>query len=473
MKPLIHLFRTPNRCYCYDAVCGQIFIISETSFAYLSELLRGNDIENEPEEITQLKNSGFLSNSPVETLRHPYTKYLELMLSRKLDHITLQVTQNCNLRCRYCIYSESNGKLQRHHSPKKMTWETAKRALDFLWEHSIDSEEMSVSFYGGEPLLEYPLIKKCIAYSKVRFRGKKLRFNLTTNSTLLTDEMVHYFARNNVDIMISLDGVKDINDRNRVFAGGKGTFDTIMHRIHRIREIEPEYAKTVKISMVMDPSNDFDCINELTINYCDIEPNALLPAMVEHLDAADPVIYSDTFSNKYSYQIFLAWLAYLGRYPVEEVSPIAHQALIAELSLMEKHENTLPLQSIDCPSGPCVAGHARLFCNVDGNLFPCERVSETSEAMLIGNIFSDIDCEAAKRLTNVAQTTDEVCKQCWCFRFCVLCAKKADVGTIELSGNKKLSHCSDSANSAYHVIMGTILQNEVKEFYSSQICSPM
>ena len=87
-----------------------------------------------------------------------------------------------------------------------MTWDMAKRAVDFLWEHSIDSRMVSISFYGGEPLLQFPLVQRVIQYSKARFVGKKLTFNMTTNGTLLTDDIIRYLAEHEVSLMISIDG---------------------------------------------------------------------------------------------------------------------------------------------------------------------------------------------------------------------------------------------------------------------------
>ncbi|MFZ3070522.1 MAG: radical SAM protein [Anaerolineaceae bacterium] len=142
-----------------------------------------------------------------------------------------------------------------------MTWKVAKRALDFLWEHSIDSGEVNVGFYGGEPLLEFPLIQKVVGYSKYLFWGKQLTFSITTNGTLLNPEIILFFQEHNFSLGISLDGPKEINDRNRVFANGKGTFDSVLHNINLLsvnRVKPPAFRQAVLTPVVIIKAWDIE-----------------------------------------------------------------------------------------------------------------------------------------------------------------------------------------------------------------------
>jgi len=195
MNPMIALFQTPNNNYFFDANKDEMISISYESYQYLNDIQKGNDISKAevPGELSELMEKGYLkSESVVKEIRHVYTDYLKIFLERKVPKITLQVTQDCNLRCKYCIYSEEHSQGQRSHSTKTMSWESAKRAIDFLREHSVDSPNVNVGLYGGEPLLEFDLVKKIVEYSKECFEGKELTFNMTTNGTLLTDEMILY-----------------------------------------------------------------------------------------------------------------------------------------------------------------------------------------------------------------------------------------------------------------------------------------
>lgn len=468
--PFVELFRTPNGNYFLDVNKNELIPISEPSFNYLRAILAGTGSDTPmPQELEELQAQGYLaSQSVVQEIRHPYSRFLKTYLERKLGKITLQLTQNCNFRCKYCVYSEEINKRQRSHSTARMSWDVAKQAIDFLWKHSVDSKKINIGFYGGEPLLEFPLLKRVVEYSKERFFGKDLSFNITTNGTLLTDEMIYYFRDHNVSMMISLDGPKEINDRNRVFADGRGTYDAVMERIARIKEIAPDYASKLQISMVMDPENDFDCINAIYLEGNELERLSIMSTIVDRDYDDEDVAFSEEYLWKYEYHRFLAILAYFGRFPEEKVSPIAQQWIIATLKDHLKIEGSPSLRNIDAPSGPCVPGQLRLFVDVNGRFFPCERVSESSPAMCIGTLDGGFDLEQVERILNVGCLTETACKKCWCFRYCTLCAKKADNG-YELSAETKLAACQEAKAAAYSMFRNYLLFKEIPACYPAQI----
>lgn len=469
--PFIQLFRTPNSSYFFDVNKSELIPISEPSFQYLSALMSGKcDCEAPvPQELKELSAQGYLaSQSAVKEVRHVYSKFLGTFLDRKLAKITLQLTQNCNFRCGYCIYSEEHSVRQRSHSTERMSWEVAQKAVNFLWAHSVDSKSVNVGFYGGEPLLEFPLLRRVVEYCEQRFLGKKLTFSITTNGTLLSDEMVRYFEAHDVSLMISLDGPKEINDQNRVFADGRGTYDTVMERIARLREIAPEYAQKVAISMVMDPENDFDCINSIYLDCNELSRLNIMSTIVDRDYSGEAVAVSEEYTWKYEYQRFLAILAAFGRFPVDEISPIAHRSVISSISNNAKIDSSKSLYSVDAPSGPCVPGQMRLLADVNGRLFPCERVSETSPAMCIGTLDAGFDVESTYRLLNVGSLTEDTCKKCWCFRHCSLCAKKADDGSPTLSSTAKLSFCNEARAGAHGKLRQYLLFKETPIYYAEQ-----
>lgn len=472
--PFIEVFRTPNSCYFLDVNENELIPISEASFQYLCALMSGKYDREQPvpQELSEFQAQGYLaSESAVKEVRHPYTKFIGTFLDRKLAKITLQLTQNCNFRCKYCIYSEDHNVRQRAHSTERMSWEVAKKAVDFLWTHSVDSKSVNVGFYGGEPLLEFPLIQRVVEYCEERFFGKGLTFTITTNGTLLSDEMIHYFQAHDISLMISLDGPKEINDQNRVFADGRGTYDVVMERIARLKEIAPEYAKRLQISMVMDPENDFDCINAIYLGGGTLDRMGIMPSIVDRDYDGDMVAFSEEYTWKYEYQRFLAILAHWGRFPEEKVSPIAQYSLAAALNDDRLIGTSTGLHSVDSPSGPCVPGQMRLLVDVNGKLFPCERVSESSSAMCIGTLDRGFDVENASRLLNVGHLTEAACKQCWCFRYCTICAKRADDGSNGLSVDAKISFCDETRAGAYGRLKQHLFFKEVPMFYAAQVRS--
>lgn len=434
-KPIIQLFKTINKYYLLDGVRCEIVPISKDSFWYLNRVLTSQEeftLERFPNtELKQLYDNGYLATeSNIKKFQHVYTNYLPYFMQRKINKITLQVTQKCNFRCKYCIYSEDTNKKQRSHSQESMSLETAKKAIDFLLYHSIDSNDINIGFYGGEPLLAFDLIKNVVAYAETVFKGKNVSYNITTNGTLLDEEKINFLIEHEFNLMISLDGPKEINDLNRIYPDGSGTYDSIMQKIHLIQEKYPDFAEKLRISMVMDPSNDFDCINSISLDGKGFKPLNLSATIIDTgYDYDNTLNYSEDYIWKSEYHIFLAFMSYWGRYPIEKVSSISRLVVQKALNDLYKFEEAQPIKICDVPSGPCIPGQMRLFSDINGNLFPCERVSETSEAMKIGSLKDGFDLEQIKYLLNFSQSTEDWCKSCWAFRYCNQCAKKADDGT--------------------------------------------
>ena len=222
-------------------------------------------------------------------------------------------------------------------------------------------------------------------------------------------------------------------------------------------------------SMVIDPTNDFDCINSVCVDYDVVHRGGLNAAIVDKEYDDEETRFSSTYIEKYQYQMFLSYLSYWGKYPKERISPITYQALANAMDKVSRAEEPDGLQRIDVPSGPCVPGKMRVFVNVEGRFFPCERVSETSPAMCIGSLETGFDLENAERLLNFANITSERCKRCWCFRHCTLCAKKADTGEAQLSPTQKLKYCQEAKGIAYREIQNCLLMREIYQFYPGQV----
>jgi uncharacterized protein len=310
-----------------------------------------------------------------------------------------------------------------------------------------------------------------VKYAEERFFGKEVSFNITTNGTLLTSEMVQFFQDHEVNLMISLDGPKEINDKNRVFANGKGTFDTVVNQIEMIKQIAPDYANKLQISMVMDPENDFDCINNIFLEGANFNESSVQATLVDHEFDDEKSNVSEEYSWKYEYQHFLAVLSFFKRFPENEVSPIARQAMASAMNDLDKVGQGSGLKSVDAPSGPCIPGQMRLFVDVSGKFFPCERVSENSSAMCIGSIKNGFDLVKADRILNVGQLTEPECRNCWCFRYCIQCVKKADDGSGKLSAQTRLLHCGQSKAAVYYNVLHFLMLRELPVYYPDQIRS--
>lgn len=469
-KPFIKLFRTPNRKYFYEPNKNEFITISDESYEYLKKVFDGREDSLEmPNEIKELLDMGYLAEkSVVEKVEHPYTEHIPAILLRKIGKMTLQVTQNCNFRCKYCVYSGAENSYQRVHSNKVMNWNTARKAIDFLWEHSIDSKDVNIGFYGGEPLLEFDLIKKAIEYSRKKFMGKEISFSMTTNGTLLTEEIIRFLSKNKVQLVISLDGAKEINDENRVFKNGSGTYDRVIRKIDLIKQIDSVYANSVEISMVINPNNDFDDINRFFDEINIINKWNIIPSIVDKDYKDEKTFFSEDYVCKYEYNIFLAMLVYFKRVNKKYVSPLTYNSILRNALKNSENEHTAGISKIDAPGGPCIPGQLRLFCDVDGNLFPCERVSEKSAIMNIGDINQGFKYDNVEKLLNIGKLTEGKCKRCWCFKYCSICAKMADLGN-ELSAVKKIKYCEENENGVYYELSEFLAFREAFEFYRESL----
>jgi uncharacterized protein len=150
-----------------------------------------------------------------------------------LQRIVLNVTNQCNLACGYC-YEYSDDKISNTvGKPKYMDREIAESAIDMLITESAERPSIHVTFFGGETLLNFPLLRTSVDYAKRKSAaaGKHVEFSLTTNATLLTEEMVEFFSEHRMGVTVSIDGDRELNDRMRVFHDGRGSYDVIVPKI--------------------------------------------------------------------------------------------------------------------------------------------------------------------------------------------------------------------------------------------------
>lgn len=303
MKPFIHLFETPQNYYFYDVNRNENVRIEKELYDYLKKLMYDHDnfvMDDKIErEVSRLKEEGYLSENRIERLEHPFSELLEIQLNRQMEMIILQITQNCNLRCSYCPYSSNNG-TNRLHSNKKMSWELAKKSIDYYKFNSVDSGKAVLSFYGGEPLIEFELIKKCVDYFKTTFKGKEIALYITTNGTLIDNSKAEYLEKNNFKVTISLDGTKITNDRNRKFLNNNGSvFDTVTNNIKMIRENYKKLYNNLNINMVMDQRLEFqiyldmfeqlDYLKDADIRMTTIDDTSLIDKIQASSDFVNPI----------------------------------------------------------------------------------------------------------------------------------------------------------------------------------------
>lgn len=177
---------------------------------------------------------------------------------KTLSMMTFEVTENCNLRCKYCVFGEHYGNW-RDSSPRSMDFETARKGIDYIFSLIKDRRKkvFYFCFYGGEPLLNVETIKKIVRYGKERMAGWELGYVITTNLTALDDDILDFLESNNFSLMVSLDGCKENHDSKRVFANGKGSFDIIYGNLEKSAANHKDYFKKFRFSSVYSPDLSF------------------------------------------------------------------------------------------------------------------------------------------------------------------------------------------------------------------------
>jgi uncharacterized protein len=457
LKPFIHLFKTLKNNYIFDVNTNAILTVENEVYSYLQNILNINGQPGNPtffyenpkaiEWVKKSQEQGFLSTKRMKQIQHIYDPYLEGMLDQYMGNLILQVTQACNLRCKYCAYSGNY--LNRPHSELSMNEEIAKKAIDFYIKHGSEMPRLAFGFYGGEPFLNFDLIKKLVPYIKQRIRGKKYLFHITTNGTIMNDEIIQFITENDVSLMVSLDGPKEIHDSNRCFGSGKGSFDVVMKNIEKIKKVAPGYVKDkVRFSAVFTEEvsfcsltkffTDFETVKDPYVVASNPSPFYLTKEKQNEKKSQNYQYYDDL-----NYETFKYMLYKNKRLGKSDVSNIIAGWEEKERSDMEDHR-MLTSETPDNfhPSGPCVPGSRRLFVTIDGKLFPCERTSEASDVSCIGSIDKGIDLDKARKLMNIGRLTEEACKNCWAAGFCIACVSSADNGK-EMDKDLKLSYCKE------------------------------
>ncbi len=226
---MVHVFKYKNYNYIYDSGSGSLHECDGKTYAYLAHMLgqteQAPDLSKEElseieGDIAALKEQGLLFKQ--ETAARPPK-------SNEVKALCIHICHDCNLRCRYCFADEGA-----YHSVREfMSEETAKKAIDFLIENSGNRKVLEVDFFGGEPLMCLDTIKNVVYYAKEKAaaRGKKFLFTTTTNALLLNDEAIEFFNAEMENVVLSLDGRKQVHDAIRKTVNGKGSYDFVINNI--------------------------------------------------------------------------------------------------------------------------------------------------------------------------------------------------------------------------------------------------
>lgn len=373
--------------------------------------------------------------------QYPFSdKQVEYMLYHRQKQLVLEMTKNCNFRCKYCILSDIYGDNDQY-SLGQMSRAVLKKSLDFFIKTSVDSDSLTISFYGGEPFLCFENIKWCVEYMLKNAIGKKVSFTTTTNGSLLTEEVIDYIVAHDFRIMLSLDGPKPLHDANRILADGQATYDIVNSKLEYIKNLYPHF----------------------------FEKNIIFHAVVTSRQYTNNVIgfFCDNYTNKFNYSYVQPGYdeaKFLSKFPkVENVEPIKcvqrdyyqetmkkikenpyiddnmtflYDKEIAEVLKMRPRENGNSFW----PGGTCDIGSRRIFVDIYGRIFPCEKVTYTDGSDSIGDINSGFDMGKILKIIRDYEDTSERCQKCWCANMCKRCWKQKNIDELYCENMRREIH---------------------------------
>ncbi len=467
LAPLFTKYKTENRHYLYDCGTGRIIDVDEVVHAIIDdwmllteeELLAtyasfGSDrVRTAIADIRSLEDQGYLAPhapaelSPIDIVLHKEERSpIGEFWQKTAVLLVLSITERCNLCCSYCCFS-GHFEGQRTHSNRSMSWEIAEKAMSYFLENDQVGEDCPITFYGGEPLLEWELIQKCVAYAeqKAAALGKNVRFSITTNGTLLNDEVADYLAAHDFLTMISLDGPQVAHDRYRLFPNAKGSFEIIERNLRRFAERWPDH-KNRGLNVTLAPPLDLDAtarlIEELYPHY-PMSRAALVNTGTEFRfreDQGTPTRYGchssckqdanplhdpfRDFGDNDFRQLRERWTACMecitehGVTKAREIMPFS--MLMFEQQVAFYHRRKVTKRARDWYFYiPCIPGFTRRFCDVDGNYRVCERVDD-SHAYRMGNVWDGPDPAKLRRTMELRRHFGD-CANCTALKTCDVC----------------------------------------------------
>ncbi|GIP20260.1 radical SAM protein [Paenibacillus sp. J22TS3] len=346
--------------------------------------------------------------------------------------LILGLTENCNLRCKYCIFS-GNYEEMRTHTLKRMEKETALKSvqkyIDYIeeWKEYAPDKQPVISFYGGEPLLRFDLIQEVVAY--VQQTGFKTMFSMTTNGTLLTDSIIEFLVTHNVMVSVSLDGSKEMHDKNRVFANDRGSFDVVYGNIRKLlAEIERQGKELLLPTMILscyDNETDMVAMNDFFIR-----EKHLMKTMGGRLSKILDTELGESGGINDSMSVLLD--QYL-----QEITDVSGDSRKSELffkerlfgsSLKVSHNRNINPYARNYSSllgNACIPG-SRMFVAVDGTFHMCEKISYQFP---IGNCEDGLDMNAISEIVEKwSDKFTEQCRECPYQAICGLCYASCAVG---------------------------------------------
>ena len=414
---MIHQYKNNGYNIVMDVCSGAIHVVDDITYDVIAAYEENNNKNRETtleglhaslpaysvenlkealEEVEDLKEQGELFAEDV------YKEFVMDFKKRKtvVKALCLHIAHDCNLGCRYCFAEEG----EYHGDRSLMSYEVGKQALDFLVANSGNRRNLEVDFFGGEPTMNFDVVRKLVAYGRSLEEpyNKNFRFTLTTNGILLNDEIMEFANREMANVVLSIDGRKSVNDYMRPTRNGKSTYDIIVPKFQKFAELRNQtnyYVRGTFTHHNLDFSEDVLHLADLGFKQISVEPVVAPPEEPYAIQEADlPQLMEE------------------------------YDKLAKEMVRREKEGNGFNFFHfmIDLTQGPCVAkrlsgcgsGTEYLAVTPWGDLYPCHQVVG-QEQFKLGNVYDGIQAEEIRdefKLCNVY--AKEKCRNCFARFYC-------------------------------------------------------
>ncbi len=426
--PLCHVFRHRGRWFAYDAFSNRLLGID----AAVAKLLSGRFLSPPAmvrrgaawRQVLDARRQGLLL--PVNPRLGPPARDEEAESGWTVEHLTLTVSEECNLRCRYCLH-DSTAPWIRPHRPRAMSRRTALRAVATFLERCHPRTQPVISFYGGEPLLNLPVIRAVARYVASHPRRDEVQLVVDTNGTRLGGAAA-LVQRHRLYLQISMDGPAPSHDRYRRTRGGRPTHRHLENVLHRLLSADPGLAQRLRIQVTLVPDTDLEAVDAYFANFPPFRRLGLPGSPPLGVSTADltglplaSTLTAPAVRRWWREQLTAArerFVSACRRGQREELGPVT-RALFEPRLVRWHHRRRGSPPAAPVPAGCCRPGVHKLHVRADGRLQPCERVGET---MILGDVEQWVDPVAVRELWNrFLAATGERCATCWAFRLCDLC----------------------------------------------------
>ena len=374
--------------------------VADTSAEEIVTALSGKYGKEEVEEAidevqTLIKNEELFTKDTYENYMMDFKKRPTVVKA-----LCLHIAHDCNLACRYCFAEEG----EYHGRRALMSFETGKKALDFLIANSGNRRNLEVDFFGGEPLMNWQVVKDLVAYGREqeKIHNKNFRFTLTTNGVLLNDEIMEFANKEMGNVVLSIDGRKEVHDHMRPFRKGAGSYDLIVPKFQKFadsRNQDKYYVRGTFTHNNLDFSNDVLHLADLGFKQISVEPVVAQPTEDYAIREEDlPQLYEE------------------------------YDKLAAEMVKRHKNGNDFNFFHfmIDLEGGPCVAkrlsgcgsGTEYLAVTPWGDFYPCHQFVG-QEDFCLGNVYEGVKkTETVNEFKKCNVYSKKECSQCFARFYC-------------------------------------------------------